>query len=86
MLPKHLRDKKQEAKKILFHAKRIIKRMEGYLETSNPKAINTASAFFQIFKHHIECGDLSPEDVHLAALLRHKEDDDEHGARSDSTS
>lgn len=73
MLPKHIRDQRQEAKKSLFHLKRIIKRMETYLASSDVKAIETAAAFMQIMKHHIECGDLSPQDVHLAALLRHKD-------------
>lgn len=75
MLPKHIRNKKQEAKKSMVHLKRIISRIENYLSTSDTKAIETASAFMQIMKYHIEEGDLSPHNIHLAALLRHEKDD-----------
>lgn len=70
MLPKNIREQKQEAKKSLLELKRIIKRMEKYLHSSDTKAIEIAAAFMQIVKHHVMSGDLTPEDVHLAAMLR----------------
>lgn len=70
MLPKHIRDLKQEAKKNCASMKRVLALMDKYLATSNPDSILVASAFFQILKYHIEEGDLKPENISLATMLR----------------
>lgn len=69
-LPKEIRQKRQEAKKCLVESKRIIKTMESWLNSPNEHKIEMASSFFQIFKYHIEEGDLHPDNINLAALLR----------------
>lgn len=69
-IPKSLRAKQQEAKKSSMHMKRIIRKMDDYLDSSSEKSIEMASAFFQVVKFHVEQGDLTPDNVHLAALLR----------------
>lgn len=70
MLPKEIRDKKAFAKTCARETKRIIKRMEDYLASSDHKAIEMAEAFYRVLSWHITSGDLTPENVHLAALLR----------------
>jgi hypothetical protein len=70
MLPKNIRDLKQEAKKNCAAMKRVLKKMDEYLASSNPDAICVASAFFKALEYHIEHGDLSPENLTLATLLR----------------
>jgi len=50
--------------------KRILVLMEGSLSSNNADKICVASAFFQILKHHLEDGDLRPENIALATLLR----------------
>lgn len=70
MLPKNIRDLKQEAKKSCAAMKRVLKKMDEYLASSNPDSICVASAFFQILKHHMEDGDLRPENISLATMLR----------------
>ena len=70
MLPKNIRDMRQEAKKSSKAMKRVLKQMDEYLESNSPNSICVASAFFQILKHHMEHGDLEPHNVSLATLLR----------------
>jgi len=73
MNPKHskeLRNKRQEAKKCLVQSKRILKSMETWLNSHDEHSIEMASAFFQIFKYHIEEGDLRPDEINLAAFIR----------------
>ena len=67
---KELRARRQEAKRNMVELKRIIKRMDGYLESSSATAVELASAFVQVCKFHIEEGDLNPHNVNLAALIR----------------
>jgi hypothetical protein len=61
---------RQEAKKSLAGFRRVIKLMDDSLSSNNPDHICVASAFFQIIKYHIEDGDLKPENLSLATLLR----------------
>lgn len=61
---------RQEAKKNLAAMKRVIKQMESYLSSSNPDSICVASAFFSILEHHMLEGDLKPENLSLATMLR----------------
>jgi hypothetical protein len=70
MLPKNIRNMRQKAKKNLAAMKRVLKKMEDYLSSSNPDAICVASAFFHIIEHHMERGDLRPENLNLATMLR----------------
>ncbi len=70
MLPKNIRDMRQEAKNNSKSMKRVLKLMDGYLESNNPDSICVASAFFHILAHHMEHGDLKPNNVSLATLLR----------------
>lgn len=70
MLPKSIRDMRQEAKKNLVAMKRVLKKMEEYLSSNNPDAICVASSFFSILEHHMEHGDLKAENLSLATLLR----------------
>lgn len=70
MLPKAIRDMKRDAKKNLAAMKRVLKKMEDYLNSSNPDAICVASAFFHILEHHMEDGDLKAENLSLATMLR----------------
>jgi len=69
-LPKDLRRKQQDAKKSLAGARRILDYMEKCLKSNGEAHIEVASAFFQAFKHHLEEGDLKPENLNLATLLR----------------
>lgn len=70
MLPKNIRDLRQEAKKNCAGLKRVLKKMENYLASTNPDAICVASAFFKAVEYHIEHGDLKPENLTLSTLLR----------------
>lgn len=70
MLPKKIRDLKQEAKKNCAAMKRVLKQMDEYLASNNPDAICVASAFFSILEHHMLDGDLRAENISLATLLR----------------
>jgi len=70
MLPKNIRTMRQEAKKSCAAMKRVLKKMDDYLASNNPDSICVASTFFQILKHHMEQGDLVPENVSHATMLR----------------
>lgn len=70
MLPKNIRELRQEAKKNCAGMKRVLKKMDDYLSSNNPDAICVAAAFFKALEYHIEEGDLSPENLTLATLLR----------------
>ena len=70
MLPKAIRDLRQEAKKSCAGMKRVLKLMDDSLASNDPDKICVASAFFQILKHHMEQGDLRPENISLATMLR----------------
>ena len=70
MLPKRIRDMRQEAKKNLGSMKRVIKKMEEYLGSSNADKICVASAFLSILEHHMTDGDLKAENLSLATMLR----------------
>jgi len=70
MLPKTIRAMRQDAKKSLAGMKRVLKLMESSLASENADKICVASAFFQILKHHMEEGDLRPENISLATMLR----------------
>lgn len=67
---KEVRRKRQEAKKVLTEAKRILKTMEVWLNSSEEHTVEVACSFFQIFKHHIESGDLHPDAINLATFIR----------------
>lgn len=70
MLPKTIRVLRQDANKSLAGMKRVLKLMENSLKSENADKICVASAFFQILKHHMEDGDLRPENISLATMLR----------------
>lgn len=70
MLPKTIRTMRQDANKSLSGMKRVLKLMENSLKSENPDKICVASAFFQILKYHMEHGDLRPENITLATMLR----------------
>jgi len=70
MLPKAIRELKRDAKKSAAGMKRVFKLMDESLASNNPDKICAASAFFQILKHHMEEGDLKPENISLATMLR----------------
>lgn len=70
MLPKTIRVLRQDANKSLAGMKRVLKLMENSLKSENADKICVASAFFQILKHHMEQGDLRPENISLATMLR----------------
>ena len=70
MLPKRIRDMRKDAKKSCAGMRRILKLMDDSLASTDADKICVASAFFQILKHHIEDGDLTPENISLATLLR----------------
>lgn len=70
MLPKEIRDKKAFAKVCARETKRIVKRMDDYLNSSDHKSIEMAEAFYRVLAWHIAEGDLQPENVHLTSLLR----------------
>jgi hypothetical protein len=73
MLPKEIRDKKAFAKVCSRETKRIVKRMDDYLNSSDHKSIEIAEAFYRVLAWHIAEGDLQPENVHLTSLLRKTE-------------
>lgn len=70
MLPKNIRDLRQEAKKNSAAMKRVIKKMDSYWSSNSPDAICVAAAFYKACEYHIEHGDFKPENLSLAALLR----------------
>jgi hypothetical protein len=70
MLPKAIRTMKQDAKKSLAGMKKVIKMLECNIASERADRICFASAFFQILHHHMEFGDLRPEQISLATLLR----------------
>lgn len=70
MLSKNIRAMKQDANKSLAGMKRVMKLMQNSLKSENADKICVASAFFQILKHHMEDGDLRPENISLATMLR----------------
>ena len=70
--PKELRLKRQEAKKSAYEFKKILKRMDEFMNSSSEHYVEVASAFYQILYHHIEVGDLAAHNVNLAAYLREK--------------
>lgn len=70
MLPKTIRVLRKDANKSLAGMKRVLKLMETSLSSENPDKICVASAFFQILKHHMEDGDLRPENISLVTMLR----------------
>jgi len=61
---------RQDANKSLAGMKRVLKLMENSLKSENADKICVASAFFQILKHHMEDGDLRPENITLATMIR----------------
>lgn len=70
MLPKEIREKRRFAKVCSREAKRVMKRMDRYLESNDCKAIELAEAFYRVFAYHITEGDLKPDNVNLVSLLR----------------
>jgi hypothetical protein len=71
-----LKERKREGIKNLSEARNILRYMEQLLLTREEDNIDRASAFFRIFNYHLEEGDLAPHNVHLAALLRRKNEHD----------
>lgn len=65
-----IKEKKKEAKQALKETKKILKRMEYYLECGQSQSIEMAWAFFRVFAYHAEHGDLRPEEINLIRLLK----------------
>ena len=70
MLSKETRLLKSNAKKQAIGIKRVFKLMDDSLSSNIEYQVCVASAFYQIISFHIENGDLRPDDVNLATLLR----------------
>jgi|FreactcultureFD7_1027221.scaffolds.fasta_scaffold130985_1 hypothetical protein len=66
------KEMRRTAKRALKNTRQILAHMEGYLDSGNPKSCELACAFLQVLGYHLEFGDLIPENVHLALLLRSK--------------
>jgi hypothetical protein len=66
------KEMRRTAKRALKETRQVLSHMEGYLNSGNSKACELACAFLQVLGYHLEFGDLIPENVHLAALLRGK--------------
>lgn len=64
------KEKLKEAKRALKETKKILKRMEYYLECGQTQSIEMAWAFFRVLAHHVEHGDLRPEEINLIRLLK----------------
>ena len=62
--------KRRENIKNVKDARAIITNMEEYLNSGDDMAIQIADAFFYMFSHHLHEGDLRPNHVLMAALLR----------------
>ncbi len=59
-----------DAKNSLNAMRRVLKLMDSHLTSDNADRICVASAFLQILKHHMEDGDLRPDNVILVTMLR----------------
>lgn len=70
MLPKNIRDLKQEAKKNAKAFRRALKLIDGYLESNNPDAICVASAFYKAVEHHMNDGDFKHENLTLYTMIK----------------
>ncbi len=66
------KEMRRTAKRALKETRQVLAHMEGYLNSGNPKSCQLACAFLQVLGYHLEFGDLIPENVHLASLLRIK--------------
>jgi len=72
MSPSHTKRIRTEAKKSASEFKKIIKKMDSYMNGSSNRSVELASAFYQILLYHLEKGDLTAQNVKLAAYLREK--------------
>lgn len=59
----------------LREARRILCKMEEYLNSKDPNAAEVADSFLRVLSYHLNEGDLVPENVLLAALVRSKNKD-----------
>jgi len=66
------KEQRRAAKQNIRDAREIITHMEKHINSKDTNAIELAVAFFHIFNHHLEHGDLQPWNVHLTQLLRKK--------------
>ncbi len=61
---------RNKAKKSLKELRMVLKFMEGALSSNNENKASMACAFLHIVEHHLNFGDLSADNLHLATLLR----------------
>ena len=66
------KEQRRAAKQSIREAREIITHMEKHIDSKDQTAIELAAAFFHIFNHHLEYGDLQPWHVHLTQLLRNE--------------
>lgn len=65
--------KRKQARKHLVHINKIMNRMVKYLNTPQNDAVELAEAFFHVLSYHLTDGDLRPDNVNMARLLRAQE-------------
>lgn len=75
MINKELRTLRNEARKSMKAMKRVFEYMDKNLSCEGGDNIRLASAFFKVLEYHVTEGDLKPENVHLAMLLRRIKDE-----------
>lgn len=67
-----LKTKRRNARKQIKSAREIITKMEKYVFREDSYAVGLGCAFLQVLEYHLKDGDLRPDNVHLAYLLRDK--------------
>lgn len=65
-----IKQKRRKTKEYLSEARSILAHMEKHVNSKDDLAIDLAYAFCSVLNYHLEHGDLRPDNVHLAALLR----------------
>ncbi len=68
------KEKKRNGIRNIRDARSIISKMEEHLNGKDWLSFEIADAFLHVFSHHIHYGDLKPENVLMAALLRKEND------------
>jgi hypothetical protein len=72
-----LKAKRRAARKQIKSAREIINHMEKYIFREDAYAVGLGCAFLQVLEYHLKDGDLRPDNVHLAYLLRKRCGDEE---------
>ena len=66
------KEQKRAAKRNIKEARNVLNNIGIYLDSKDEELVSIAEAFFYVFNHHLTGGDLRPSHVHMAALLRRK--------------